>query len=99
MENKVEIKILEAEWFYDNIKQMTVQIYKLNYDFFYDLDEGYHNAGEIENLNQEGEQYVVLFNCSTFKNRNDFPFFTSLNLEDAKSYAEKTVNQKLNWKS
>jgi len=99
MEDKIETKILEAEWIYDNVKPMTIQIYKLNYDFFFDLDEGYHETGEKANLNNVGEQYVVFNNCPKFTERKDFPFFTSLNLEDAKSYAEKTVNQKLNWKS
>lgn len=99
MEDKRETKIAETDWLYNNIKPMTMQIFKLNYDFWFDLDEGYNDAGETEKLNQYGEQYVVLNNCPTFKDRKDFPFYTSLNLEDAKSYAEKTVDQKLNWKS
>ena len=99
MEDKIETKIAEADWLYDNVKLMNIQFFKLNYDFWFDLDEGYHDSGEKEKLNQDGEQYVVLNNCPTFKDMKEFPFYTSLNLEDAKSYAETTVNQKLNWKS
>jgi hypothetical protein len=99
MPDKIEIKIAEAEWLYDNEKPMTMQIFKLNYDFWFDIDEGYHNAGVKKRLNQNREQYVILNNCPNFKDRKDFPYYTSLNLEDAKSYAEKTVKQKLNWKS
>ncbi len=99
MENKIENKILEADWLYDNIKPMTMQIFKLNYDFWFDLEEGYHDIGEKEKLNEDGEQYVVLNNSPIFKEREGFPIFTSLNLEDAKSYAEKTIKQKLNWMS
>lgn len=99
MEDKIETKIAEAEWFYDNVKPMTMQIFKLNYDFWFEMDDGYNDAGEIETLNQDGEQYVILNNCQTFKNMKEFPFFTCLSLEDAKSYAEKIVGQKLNWRS
>ena len=99
MEDKIETKILEADWLYDNLKPMTIQIFKLNYDFWTDMDKGYNDLEEKEKLNRDGEQYVILNNCPSFKDRKDFPFFTGLSLEEAKSYAEKTVNQKLNWKS
>ena len=97
MEEKIEIKVAEAEWLYANVKPMTFYIFKLDYDYWYDMDEGYND--ETENLNENGEQYVILNNCPIFKDKNEFPFHTSLSLEEAKSYAEKTVEQKLNWKS
>ena len=97
MRNKSEIKVLEAEWLYDNIQPMTVQIYKLNYDFFYDLDEGYNDEDEVEDLNEAGEQFLVFNNCPDFRNRNSFPLYTSLKLIEAKNHVEKTVKQKLNW--
>ena len=99
MTNKIKTKIAEVDWLYDNVKPMTMQIYKLNYDFWFELNEGYNDKGETEMLNQNGEQFVILNNCPIFENMNEFPFFTSLNLEEVKDYAEKIVNQKLNWKS
>jgi hypothetical protein len=33
MKEKIEIKVAEANWLYGNVKPMTLQIYKLNYDF------------------------------------------------------------------
>ena len=44
---KSEIKVAETEWLYDNIVPMTIEIFKLNYDFFYDLDYGYPEAGRV----------------------------------------------------
>ena len=74
---------------------MTIQIYKLNYDFFYDLDEGYND--EVEDLNDAGEQFVVFNNCPDFDKRAGFPLFTSLSLDEAKNHVEKTIKQRLNW--
>lgn len=99
MKEKTEIKVAEANWLYGNVKPMTLQIYKLNYDFWFDMDEGFHEEGVTEELNENGEQYVILNNCPTFIERTDFPFHISLDLEEAKNYAEKTVEQKLNWRS
>ena len=98
MNYKSEIKVLEASWLYDNIKPMTVQIYKLNYDFYYEMNEG-HNDQEKPNLNESGEQFIVFNNSPEFKDITGFPFHTSLDLLEAKNYVEKTINQKLNWEA
>ncbi|MBS1538677.1 MAG: hypothetical protein JST20_13120 [Bacteroidetes bacterium] len=95
MSKKSQKKVLEAQWLYDNIKPMTVQIYKFNYDFFYDLDEGY-NEGQVKELDENGEQYAVYNNCPVF-NKMVYPFHISLDLEEAKKYVEKTIKQKLSW--
>lgn len=99
MESKIGIKVAETDWLYGNVKTMTMQIYKLNYDYWYDMNEGYHMEGETENLNENNEQYVLFNNSPTFEEITEFPFHTSLDLEEAKNYAEKTVEQKLNWRS
>jgi len=97
-EKKAE-KICEADWLYDNVKPMKVQIFKLNYDFFFDQDEGFRDDSEVPELNEIGEQYVLLNNVEVFDFRNSSPWHTSINLEEAKKYAEETLQQKLNWKS
>lgn len=98
MKDKIQIKVAESDWLYGNVKPMTMQIYKLNYDFWFDMGKGYHDVGETEELNENGEQYVIFINCPSFEERTEFPFHTSLNLVEAKNYAEKTVEQKLNWR-
>jgi hypothetical protein len=99
MKNKCEVKVLEATWFYEDVKPMTIQIYKLNYDFYYEIDDGYHDENEKPNLNNFGEQFIAVNNDPEFKNKNEFPFYTCLDLEDAKVYVEKTLNQKLVWET
>ena len=98
MNHKSEIKVLEASWLYDHVKPMTVQIYRLNYDFYHDIDEVY-NDQEKPNLNESGEQFVVFNNSPEFEDITGFPFHTSLDLLKAKHYVEKTIIQKLNWKT
>ena len=76
---------------------MSVQIYKLNYDYFYDLGEEFNDKNDKENLNTFGEQFVVFNNSPDFKTKIGFPFHTSLDLEEAKIYVESVLNQKLTW--
>lgn len=95
---KSEIKVAETEWLYDNIVPMTIEIFKLNYDFFYDLDYGYHDENEKKFLNSDGEQFVVLNNNPKFDKTKDFPSYIALSLNEAKEHVEKTLNKKLNWK-
>lgn len=97
MSKKIEIKVAEAEWLYGNVKPLKIYIFELNYDFWYDMDEGYHDENEIENLNENGKQYVVLNNCPIFKERIELPFYISLSLEEAKNYVDETIKQKLHW--
>lgn len=99
MEHKSQIKVLEASWLYDNIVPNTIQIYKLNYDYFYHQDEGYNDENEKPNLNEFGEQFIVMKNSPDFENKIGFPFHTSLDLEEAKKYVETILDQKLNWET
>ncbi|MBD8019150.1 hypothetical protein [Kaistella pullorum] len=96
-EKKAE-KMCEADWLYDNSKPMKVQIFKLNYDFFSDQDEGFHNEDETPELNENEEQYVLLNNESEFDFRNSSPWHTSTSLLEAKKYAEEILQQKLEWR-
>jgi hypothetical protein len=94
---KIAEKVCEAEWLYDGVLKKTVQIYKLNYDYYYDLDEGFNDEGEVPELNENGEQYAVFNDSPKFDGNSPFPFYTTLNFNDAKSYTEKILNQKLSW--
>ena len=91
-------KICEADWIYDNMKPIKVQIFKLNFDFFFYQDQGFHDKEEIAELNENGEQYVLVNNQADFDFRNSLPWYTSKSLNEAKKYAEETLHQKLNWR-
>ena len=97
MKEKSEIKMLQAKWLYDNTEPMTIQIFKLNYDFYYDQDEGYNDENEVPNLNENGEQFVILNNCPNFLDMKSFPIFVGFTMEEAKIKAEEILNRKLSW--
>jgi hypothetical protein len=61
-----ETLILKGKWLYDKIKFLPFQIYKLDYDFWYEMYHGYHEEGEQPDLNEEGEHYVILRTDSDF---------------------------------
>ncbi|ACU07089.1 hypothetical protein FIC_00634 [Flavobacteriaceae bacterium 3519-10] len=90
-------KICEADWLYDNFKPMKVQVFKINYDFFFDQDVGFNDEGETPELSENGEQYVLLNNEATFDFRDSSPWHTSTSLNEIKKYAEETLKQKLDW--
>lgn len=89
--------ILVGHWLYDNIKPMTTQIFAINYDYWFDLDEGYQANDDKETLNENGEQYVFLHNCDDFFKATNFPFFGGLTLREAKETASKLFQQPITW--
>ena len=75
---------------------MPIQIYKLNYDFYFELDEGYHEEGGSPQLNEDGEQFVLVWNDEAFSSRSD-PTFGGLTLKEAMATAENIVKQSIQW--
>jgi hypothetical protein len=43
--------ICKGTCLYDGIKPMPVQIFAINFDFYYELDEGYHEDNQVQELN------------------------------------------------
>jgi hypothetical protein len=95
-ESRVARLIISGEWLYDGIVPKPVRIFALNYDYYFQLDEGYHDDGEKPELNSEGEQYVVVWHNEPFFSASDFPSNGFMNVTDAKSYAASVV-QKVKW--
>lgn len=87
--------IVKGQWLYDGIRPMPVQVFALNYDYYYDLEMGYHEEGQKPELNNQGEQYVVIWSSSSFFKNND-PSNGYMNLKEAKEYAESVV-QRIEW--
>jgi len=74
---------------------MAVQIFALNFDYYFDLDEGYHDEGAKPELNDQGLQYVIIWKEGNFFDHPD-PSNGFLTLQDAKDYAE-TVVKYITW--
>ncbi len=88
---------LSGEWLYDGIKSMPVRIFKINFDFYYELDKSFVDESDEPKLNKEGFQYVI-----TWEDNDQFSFISDpsegeLTLNDAISAAELIVQQKIKW--
>ena len=89
--------IIKGQWLYDNILPKTVQIFAINYDFFFDLDEGYNDKNETPLLNEQGEQYIIWWHDNPFYSVHEFPSVGGLSLQQAIEAAESIVQQKIKW--
>src|SRR5689334_19064665 len=94
--NKIARLILTGSWLYDNILKKTVRIYAINYDFYFDLDEGYNDADDKPELNTQGEHYVIMWTEDPFFKSFGLPSQGFLTVEAAKKYAVSVV-LKINW--
>ena len=89
--------ILTGQWLYDNILPKQVRIYELNFDFYFELEEGYHEEGEKPKLNEEGLQYVITWNeIDEFSFHSD-PSEGGLTIKEAIENAERITQQQIKW--
>lgn len=95
-EKHVARLIMCGEWLYDNVVPKPVRIFALNYDFYFDLDDGYNDEGQQPELNNNGEQYVAVWHNEPFFSASDFPSNGFMTVAEAKKYAESVV-QKVEW--
>jgi hypothetical protein len=86
---------MNGKWLYDGVVPKPVRVFALNYDFYFDLDEG-HCEGQRPELNSQGEQYVVVWHDEPFFSASDFPSNGFMTVAEAKNYA-KSVVQKIEW--
>jgi|KBSSwiS6_1023812.scaffolds.fasta_scaffold07866_3 hypothetical protein len=89
--------ILKGQWLYDNIVPMPIQIFAINFDYYFELDRGYKEEGEGPDLNEVGEQYVIAWHDEKFFSKNGNVAFGGLNLDEAIKSAEDVVKQKIQW--
>jgi hypothetical protein len=87
---------MSGQWLYDNTIPKPVRIFALNYDYFYELDKGYHDEGQQPELNHQGEQYVVVWHDLPFFSASDLPSTGFMSITEAKAYAE-GVAQRIDW--
>ena len=95
-EDHIARLILKGQWLYDGLVPKSVRIFALNYDFYFDLDEGYKDEGQQPELNSQGEQYVVVWHNEPFFSASDFPSNGVMTVAEAKKYAESVV-QEVEW--
>jgi hypothetical protein len=88
--------IVRGQWLYDGIVSKPVRIFSINYDFYYNLDEGYNEEGQEPELNIQGEQYVIVWHNEPFFSASEFPSNGFMNVAAAKEYAENVV-QSIEW--
>lgn len=89
--------VLVGHWLYDNLIPMTIQIFAINYDFWFDITEGYHEDKDVESLNDKGEQYVFHYNCDDFFKSANFPTFGGMTIEEAQDTVNKLLKQPITW--
>ena len=82
--------VITGQWLYDNVKPMTVQIFALNFDYYFDLDFYDRDEDEKPELNDQGIQYVAIWKEGNFFDNPD-PSNGFITLQDAKNYAESVV--------
>ena len=89
----------KGQWYYDNLVLMPVQVFAINYDYGYEMDkaDGRLEPGDEKYLNENGEQYVVIW--------GDKPYYSGslqtreggyLTYDEAVAKAESMVGQ-INW--
>jgi hypothetical protein len=89
-DGKVATHVITGQWLYDDTKPMIVQIFALNFDFYFDLDYDDRDEAATPELNDQGIQYVVIWKAGNFFDHPD-PSNGFMTLQDAKEYAESVV--------
>ena len=87
--------VLKGQWLYDGITPMTVQVFAINYDYYYEMDkqEGCLEEGQEPELNQDGEMYMVIWHDDKYFSFAGSTDFGGLTLDEAKASAERVVKQ------
>jgi hypothetical protein len=93
-------KILTGTWLYDNIKEMPVSIWKLNYDCGYEIDvaDALMEKGQKPEILDGGEWYMVRFDDMDNWSYSGAEPFGGRTLEEAKAAAEEKLPSKVTWK-
>ena len=90
--------VLKGQWLYQNVIPMPVQIFAINYDYYYemDLEEDCLQDGQEPELNQDGEIYMVAWHDDKYFSFAASVGFGGLTLQEAKASAESVVSQ-IDW--
>lgn len=91
--------IIRGQWLYDKTTPMPVQIFAINYDYYYEIAkaDGSLEKEDKPELNELGEQYLIALHKNDFFSLNGSIRYGGISLEEAKQQAEKLVQQIIKW--
>lgn len=98
-----EVEVKRGYWFYAGTVRKTVMIFRLNYDFYYELEksDGFDISDELPELNAEGCTYLLRWPIEGFSVQSgSFSVLhgsQALSLEGAIERAEQIVRQPIEW--
>ena len=91
-----------GRWMDQEGKVKIVQIFSLNYDFYYEYKTMYNYENQHPVLNKDGEQFVLWWNESSFFSQKqgdgiEFPGSGGLTVQEAKEAAFKSIGREIQW--
>ncbi|NML21992.1 hypothetical protein HHL16_13970 [Pseudoflavitalea sp. G-6-1-2] len=91
--------IIAGKWLYDNLTQMPVQIFAINYDHYFEIAkaDGLLEKEEEPALNDQGEQYLIAWHGNNFFPINGSISYGGITLEEAKNTAQEKVQHSIEW--
>jgi len=92
-------RVLRGMWLYDQAAWRPVQLFAINYDYWYEITkaDGDLEEGEQPKLNESGEQYMIAWtDCGYFDSYMQLKF-GGLTLKSAIETAEELAGQKIRW--
>jgi len=98
-----ETEVKRGYWLYAGVLRKTVMIFRLNYDFYYELEkEGFFDMSNgTPELNEEGHTYLIRWPAKKFiAYPGSFTVPSNslfLTLEGAIDEAEQIVQQPIKW--
>lgn len=92
--------VLRGKWLYDNSVYQPVQIFVIDYDYYYELAkaDGQLESGEEPELNEKGEMYLIKWGGSSDFHSYGTVEYGGFTLEEAKSKVDEKVSGVL-WES
>ncbi|MCB2410517.1 hypothetical protein [Hymenobacter lucidus] len=98
MKKKQEREVKRGFWYYDSVLLQGVIVLAINYDYWYEIEkeDGFDMTGEVPELNDKGEMYLLVWTDAEFGKTQRHSVGT-LELESTVALAEKVVNQPIEW--
>ncbi|GJM60746.1 hypothetical protein [Persicobacter diffluens] len=100
MKDYYEKEILSGSWLYDNLVKQTVQIFALNYDYYYEIAKADNQIepNEKPELNENGESFMIKWGNGEFSVKDlCAKEYGGLDLDSAIEKAERKVQGKIDW--
>jgi hypothetical protein len=89
-----QVLVLQGKWLYDNSVYQPVQIFVIDYDYYYEMAKADEQLepGEEPGLNEKGEMYMIKWDSNPDFLSSGTREYGGLTLEEAKKKIEKKVS-------